>query len=177
MTNDEFFSRAPPQTAGIMKHETGPRPAVAHPIALWLLKAMFLALGLAALVPGINLMTDPSGKGIGFPEGALEGSPFSDYFIPGVLLTVCIGLLPLAAWWALWKKPGIAFLSRINPFPGKHWAWTLAFMSGVGLVVWIGVQMTMVPYFFLQPMLLAWGAGILLLCFMPGVRAFYEGEV
>ncbi len=160
-----------------MPYHTGTRPAPRHPIALWLLKTMLFLLGIAALVPGADLIIDPSGKGIGFPEGALSGSPFSDYFIPGLLLSVCIGQLSLAAWWALWKKPNIAFLTQINPFRGRHWAWTLALMSGLGLMIWIGVQITMVPYFFLQPVLLIWGAGIVLGCFAPGVRAFYEGEV
>lgn len=52
-----------------------------------------------------------------------------------------------------------------------HWSWTAALISGIGLVIWIVVQMTMVPYFFLQPLLLGWGLGIIGLCLMPGVRA------
>ena len=131
-------------------------------------------LGIAALVPGINLILDPSGNGIQFPEGSLVNTPFTDYFIPGILLTVFIGLLPLTAMFALWKKPNIAFLQRINPFQARHWAWTLALMSGLGLMIWIIVQMMMVPYFFLQPTLLAWALAIILLCFAPGVRAYYE---
>ncbi|MFN0176458.1 MAG: hypothetical protein ACKVU0_17595 [Saprospiraceae bacterium] len=118
-------------------------------IALWILKTLLLVLGVFALVPGIALIIDPSGKLVQFPEGSLAWSPFPDYLIPGILLTVFIGLLPLAAWFALWKKPANAFLTRINPFPTKHWAWTLALISGLGLMVWILVQMTMVPYFFL----------------------------
>lgn len=148
--------------------------APSHPIALWLLKTLLLILSISALVPGIELIIDPSGKIIQFPEGALDGSPFTDYLIPGFLLTLFMGLLPLAAWFALWKKPRNAFLERINPFPGRHWAWTLALMSGIVLMVWILVQMTMVPYFFLQPTLLGWSAAIILLCLLPGVRAFYN---
>ena len=145
-----------------------------HPAALWLLKALLLLLGIAALIPGINLMVDPTGKGIQFPEGSLANSPFDNYLIPGFLLTVCIGLLPLLAWWALWKKPDNALFQRLNPFAPRHWAWTLALMSGIGLLIWIGVQMTMVPYFFLQPLLLGWGVFIVCTCFLPGVRGYYE---
>ncbi len=150
------------------------QPTPPHPISLWILKTMLFLLGIAALVPGINLILDPSGKGIQFPEGSLAGTPFPDYLIPGLLLTVFIGSLPLMAWFSLWKKPHNAFLERINPFPKRHWAWTLALMSGLGLMVWILVQMTMVPYFFLQPTLLGWAAAIVLLCFAPGVRTYYN---
>lgn len=76
-----------------------------HPPALWFLKTLLLLLGLSALFSGMQLVLDPSGKSIRFPEGYLEGAPFRDYFIPGLLLSVFIGLLPLTAWYALWKKP------------------------------------------------------------------------
>ncbi|MDO8366789.1 MAG: hypothetical protein Q7T20_08345 [Saprospiraceae bacterium] len=156
-----------------MDHRIEDQSKSTHPIALWLLKALLLVLGVSALVPGIELILDPTGRLVQFPVGALEGSPFSDYLIPGFLLTIFIGLLPLAAWFALWKKPDSAFLNRINPFPRRHWAWTLALMSGLGLMTWIFVQMTMVPYFFLQPLMLSWGAAIVLLCLVPDVRVFY----
>jgi hypothetical protein len=144
-----------------------------HSFALWLLKALLFLLGISALVPGIEMILDPSGQLVGFPEGSLANSPFPNYLIPGFLLTAFIGLLSLAAWFALWKKPKSAFLDRINPFPQRHWAWTLALTSGFSLIVWIVVQMMMVPYFFLQPTLLSWGIGIVVLCLLPNVRAYY----
>jgi uncharacterized membrane-anchored protein len=144
-----------------------------HPPWLWVLKTLLLLLGICALISGSMLMLDPSGKSIQFPAGYLDGSPFSSYFIPGLLLSVFIGLLSLSAWVSLWKTPKIALFERLNPFQGRHWAWTLALMSGISLVIWILVQMLMVPYFFLQPTLLLWGLMIVMLCFAPGVRAFY----
>lgn len=155
-----------------MKSEA-PVPA-ATPIGLWCLRAMLLMLGISALGPGILMMSEPSGKNLRFPEGSLAGSPFADYFIPGLLLTVFMGLLPLAAWLALRGKPDCVFCQRLNPFPSRHWAWTLALTSGLALMIWIAVQVLMVPYFFLQPLLFGWGAGIVSLCFAPGVRAFYQ---
>lgn len=79
-----------------------------NPVSLWILKAMLLILGISALFPGFNLILDSSGKGVGFPAGALDGSPFSDYLIPGILLTLFNGLLPLVAWYALWRRPNYA---------------------------------------------------------------------
>ncbi len=157
-----------------MAQTTDYQPSVPHPIALWVLKAMLLILGISALLSGMALVLDPSGKTIQFPDGYLNGSPFSDYLIPGIILTLCMGVLPLVSWYALWKKPQSAFLQRITPISGKHWAWAAAMKSGIVLVIWIVVQMWMVPYFFLQPVLLSWAFIILMLCFTPAVRAFYK---
>lgn len=156
-----------------MKHQTVAQKK-SHPFALWILKTLLLVLGITALIPGFELMLDPSGKSIGFPEGYLAGSPFNTYFIPGLLLTVFIGLLSLATWYALWKKPNSRFLQRINPFTGRHWAWTAALVSGTGLIVWILVEVALVPYFFLQIILLVWGAFIVVLCYAPAVKMFYN---
>jgi len=106
-----------------------------HPVALWLLKTLLLALSVSALVPGIELLIDPSGKSIRFPQAALVHSPFSNYLIPGILLSLFMGLLPLMAWFSLWKKSQNTFLDRINPFPMWHWAWTLALFSGLVLII------------------------------------------
>lgn len=144
-----------------------------HPLVLWLLKALLFLLGISALIPGIEMILDPSGQLVGFPEGSLANSPFPNYLIPGFLLTAFIGLLSMAAWYALWKRPESAFLARINPFPQRHWAWTLALTSGFSLIIWIVVQMMMVPYFFLQPTLLSWGILIVVLCILPKVRSYY----
>lgn len=145
-----------------------------HPLGLWLLKTLLLLLGISALIPGIEMILDPTGKSIGFPEGALANSPFYNYRIPGFILTAFIGLLSLSAWYALWKKPNLVFLERLNPIADRHWAWTAALISGLVLIIWILVQMQMVPYFFLQPLMLSWGVMIVLLCYAPGVRGFYK---
>ena len=84
-----------------------------HPLVLWLLKALLFLLGISALIPGIEMILDPSGQLVGFPEGSLANSPFPNYLIPGFLLTAFIGLRltcpemlgthalpPRKGWWA-----------------------------------------------------------------------------
>ena len=141
---------------------------------LWVLKFLLLFLSLNALVAGALLIADPSGQSIRFPEGALAHSPFSNYRRPGILLFLFNGVLPLYALYALWRRPVCLLCRWLNPFPALHWAWTLALTCGIVLIVWILVQMTMVPYFFLQPVLLGYGILIVLLCMMPEVRARYR---
>ncbi|MBL7809418.1 MAG: hypothetical protein JNN28_16485, partial [Saprospiraceae bacterium] len=55
-----------------------------------------------------------------------------------------------------------------------HWAWTLSLVCGVALMVWISVQVTMMPYFFLQPLMFGWGALIVVFGSLPAVRNFYR---
>jgi hypothetical protein len=146
----------------------------AHPKALWALKVLLLGLGVSAVPPGMSMIVDPSGSGLSFPPGALEGSPFSNYFIPGLLLLTCVGLIPLMAWFGLWRKPHWPLLQRCLPFRTMHWAWTLSLASGLGLMGWITVQITMVPYFFLQPLMFGWGVVVVLLCLTPGVKMHFK---
>ncbi|MBL7807302.1 MAG: hypothetical protein JNN28_05795, partial [Saprospiraceae bacterium] len=130
----------------------------AHPLSLWILKSLLFGLGIAALPPGGSMILDPSGKGVGFPADALNNSPFSTYLIPGFLLTFFMGVLPLVAWLGLWKRFRWPLAEQLNPFRQLHWAWTLSLVCGVALMVWISVQVTMMPYFFLQPLMFGWGA-------------------
>lgn len=56
---------------------------------------MFLN-GIAACLGGFSLVTDPSGEKIQMPLFWLEHSPFGNYFVPGLILMVVIGIGSLA---------------------------------------------------------------------------------
>ena len=154
-----------------MRSSTTP---ASHPLPLWALKFLLLLLGVMALVSGSLLIISPDGKLIQFPAHWLDQTPFRDYLVPGLLLTVFMGILPLVAWWALWKKPQWSIFTKINPIPSLHFAWALAFSSACALMIWILVQVTMIPYFFLQPVLFCWGLLIAVLALLPGVRSYYR---
>ncbi|HLP95291.1 MAG TPA: hypothetical protein VK168_14705 [Saprospiraceae bacterium] len=145
-----------------------------HPLSLWILKSLLLGLGIAALPPGGSMIIDPSGKGVGFPADALNNSPFSTYLIPGFLLTIFMGILPLVSWFGLWKRVQWPLAERLNPFRQWHWSLTLSLVCGVALMVWISVQVTMMPYFFLQPLMFGWGALIVVFGSFSATRNFYR---
>ncbi|HAD13371.1 MAG TPA: hypothetical protein DCF33_13150 [Saprospirales bacterium] len=148
-----------------------------HPFSLWILKALLFLLGIAAIPPGLSMMMNPSGAGVGFPSGQLDQTPFPDYFFPGLILAVFMGFFPLLAWFGLWKKFSWPLAERVNPFRQFHWAWTLSVACGICLMIWILVQITMVPYFFLQPTMFSWGGGIVLFSCLPSVRNYYQKPV
>ena len=69
---------------------------------------ILLLLGGSAIYGGWMLIADPSGASLGIPVDLLEGSPFPNYFIPGLLLFLVIGLDSLVLMIFTIKKYGIA---------------------------------------------------------------------
>lgn len=57
---------------------------------------LLLNLGFAALYGGWTLISDPSGGKFQWSVELLEGTPFQNFLIPGIILFVMNGLLPLA---------------------------------------------------------------------------------
>jgi hypothetical protein len=77
-------------------------------------------------------VSDPSGATIGLPLEWLKGSPFSDYLIPGLILSSVLGILPLVVAWGLWKR--------------RSWAWYGSLFVGVSLASWIATEILMIGY-------------------------------
>lgn len=112
-------------------------PRVERPIYAWLVTGLALFTAIPAILVGVQLVTDTTGASIGFPAGWIEATPFGSYLVPGLYLLLMngVGMLVLAA---LAVK--------------GHWAapW-LTGILGTGLVIWILVQIVVMPEFsFLQ---------------------------
>lgn len=103
-----------------------------RPMALHALTATVLLQGISGLVGGYALLADPSGDLIGLPLAWLRGTPFSDYFVPGIILFSVLGVFPLCAAWGLWK--------------GRSWAWYGSMLVGTSLAIWIVVEIAMIGY-------------------------------
>jgi hypothetical protein len=135
---------------------------------------LFNAAG--AFYGSLNFIADPTGTSLQISTDLLAGSPFCDYFLPGILLFLINGLLPLsAAIGLLINRPKMP-LSLLPFWKNRHWAWSLALASGAGLVVWIGVQILMLGYwsdFPIQAIFGGLGIVILLLTLAPPVRKAY----
>lgn len=111
-----------------------PEPDRPRPVALWLLIASLVFLGIGALYGGTSFLLDPTGGRIQLPISLLEGSVFPDYRIPGAVLFVTFGLLPWPVAFALLRQtPRPAFL-------GYAWPWLGALGLALGLVIWLVVQ-------------------------------------
>jgi hypothetical protein len=104
--------------------------------------------GLAAVAGAIGFLSDVSGGNIGVPIEDLEDTPFDDFLVPGLILLLAVGGSELLA--------GFALLRRWVLGP------ELLLLAGAVLVGWIAVQMTMIQFSFLQPLLMVIGVTMML---------------
>ena len=87
---------------------------------------------------GVMFLQDPTGKSLQIPQGWIEATPFGNYVIPGLYLIAVNGLGMLA----------VAALSV-----RRHWlAPLLTGTLGVGLIIWILVEIVVLP----ATMILTW---------------------
>jgi hypothetical protein len=134
--------------------ETSRRPA-----ALWLLLVLLLVQGLGGLAGGLSLTLKPDGSIMQMPLSYLDGSPFSDYLIPGLILMLVLGVLPLVAAVGLWMR--------------RRWAWYAAVIVGLGLMIWILVEILIIPYNWLQPAFGVVGVLIFAVAVLKSVRRYF----
>ena len=93
----------------------------------WVGLVALLSFGaVSALAGGIGLL----GGGITFPHDWLDGSPFADYTIPGIILAVIVGGSQFAA--------AVAMLRRVN------WASRASAVAGVVMMGWIASEVLIV---------------------------------
>ena len=115
--------------------------------------ALLILLAVGAFFGGWELMHPAAdGSGMGMPLEFLKNSPFTSYFIPGLLLFVVFGVgsaaIVVAALLRHWTAPYLAF--------------------AIGQVIWIAVELAMTQQFHpvLQPALFALGAAVALLAYV-----------
>ncbi|MEO5608902.1 MAG: hypothetical protein ABIQ92_04545 [Ornithinibacter sp.] len=105
-----------------------------------------LATGASALVCGGLLAVRPDGSPLGLPARVLDGTPFTDWQLPGVLLAALVGVGYLAAGtsqrWRLPRSREMSVLagSGLILFEAVEWAWLgfhplRAVFMGVGAAV------------------------------------------
>ncbi len=94
-------------------------------IALAVIEA---CIGLGAIGGGIALLIGAMGQWL--PVAFLQGTPFSDYIIPGLLLTVVVG--------------GGMLLAAATQFIAREWAVLLSAAMGLILIGWEIVEVAII---------------------------------
>jgi uncharacterized BrkB/YihY/UPF0761 family membrane protein len=129
------------------------------PITVKLLIGILFFQGLSGISGGIGLIMDPTGKSLQIPLEWLEGSIFSSYLIPGIILFMVLGVFPLFVIYGIQKQ--------------KNWAWNASFVIAIGLLVWIIVEIIIIGYQSNPPLQLIYGIlgiVILFLTLLPETR-------
>ena len=119
--------------------EIAPRShEIERPRYVWLAVVLEVLTGILAIPVGWAFIQDPTGQALGVPQGWIEASVFRSYLVPGLYLLAVNGVAMLA----------LAALSV-----RRHWfaPWLTAAL-GVGLIIWIAVEIVTLP----ETMILTW---------------------
>lgn len=145
------------------------------PSEVWLIFILLVLLGFGAVAGGGVLMLAPDGSLMGMPVSLLKNTPFTNFFIPGLVLFLCNGIYPFfVAYWMM-KRPNWQTPAHLNPFKSMHWTWTAVLLSGVIVLGWIVMQVIWLGYSsFLQLFYFFYGILLILLCLLPVVRKYFS---
>lgn len=120
---------------------------IERPGYVWVAVALEVFTAIGAIPVGLMLLADTSGGLMGMPSAWMQNSAFGSYLLPGLYLLFVngFGMLALAA-----------LTLRRHPF--APW---LTGALGVGLIVWIAVEIVVLPETsFLTWMFLATGLAL-----------------
>lgn len=143
-------------------------------IFYYLLCTLHLFLGINATYGGVLLILKPDGSLLGMQKGWLDKSPFNNYLIPGLLLLIFLGIFSILTFIGLVKKINWKFMNAINIYKDRYWAWTFSIYSSIISITWITVQLIMTQYFWIQPLIIFIGIGILICALSPQLLKYYH---
>ena len=117
-----------------------------------ILLILLLFVGVTAFVSGIIIIYQPDGSIMNLQLSVLNGTPFNNFLVPGIVLTIFAGVTNLLAAYFNFKKHA----ARYN--------WAIA--AGAMIGGWIIVQMLLINYFhWLQFLYLGTGIVIVLIAY------------
>lgn len=144
------------------------------PFAVRLIIFLQAFLGAAAITGGIGMLIAPSGGLLHLSHAAMNWGIFPDFLIPGILLILINGMLPLLVVWGLSKKTRWAAADKLRINKRLHWAWNFSFYTGAILILWISIQIQILQFVAAAHIFhLMFGTLIITVTFLPSVRRHY----
>lgn len=148
------------KTTNIMAQAPQARSTAVH-----VLLATLLLQGLSGTAGGIGLIADPTGSALGIPHEWLQGSPFSSYLVPGIVLLLVLGFFPLIVARAVFFR--------------RPWSWHASLFVSLALIIWIVVEILIIGYQPRPALQLIYGllgVAMLALVLLPTVRHHLLGS-
>lgn len=144
-----------------------------RPFEIYILFLFLVLLSANAFYGGLSMIFSPDGSLLGMEPGWLKNTPFNDFMIPGILLTIFMGIFPLVALAGLIWENCCPWLNVLNIYRDKTWGWTFSLYCGIMCITWIIVQQLIAEYFILQPIISSVGLTIIILSLLPGIQKSY----
>lgn len=143
-------------------------------LSIFLLCLLHLFLGINGLIGGTLLVIKTDGSLLGMQSDWLKNSPFSTYFIPGLLLAFFLGVIPLITFIGIISKRNWRVTNVFNIYRNSHWSWSFSLYTGIIAISWITIQLVLTQYFWIQPIIIFTGLLIIIISLLPLVIKHFE---
>lgn len=145
------------------------------PFLLYLLLIILLFEGVGAVYGGTVLIADPTGEMLKLDINYINNASFKNYLLPGIILLIFNGLIPLFTFYSLLRQPDWNWPEALNIYKDNSWEWAFSLYSGIILVIWIYVQMLIIGYIgTIQSVFGLLGTFIIILTLVPTVKDHYS---
>ena len=146
-----------------------------RPAALYVLVLLMFFQAVSGLYGGICLVVDPSGGLLKMATDVLDKTPFRSFLVPGLILTLLLGVVPLLLVYPLLVQPHWRWAGKLNIYRNRHWAWTYSLFTGLAIIIWIDVQIYMIGYSqFIQTFIAGLGVLIVIFTLWPSVMKHFR---
>lgn len=132
-------------------------------------------LAITSIFGGFALIIDKSGNILDLSTKLLDGSIYSSYLFPGIILLFFLGFFPTITVFGLITRKKSRFANKLNIYKKRHWAWAYSLYCGIILILWIDFQVMIIGGGnILQSIYAILGVIIIVLSLMPSVMNFYK---
>ncbi|MGI8386869.1 hypothetical protein [Robertmurraya sp. P23] len=145
--------------------------------ACYLLICLHFLLGIGALFGGGVLIIFPDGSILSMSLSMLQNSPFDNFLIPGIILFVGLGILPLVTAIFLISEKPLKIAEKLCLYKEIHWSWNHSLYIGFILIIWITVEMYMIQAVaFIHVFYIFLGIFIQSITLLPSVKEHYSNN-
>ena len=141
-----------------------------------ILIGLHVFLGIGAMFGGVSLMISPTGELLNMPSSMLNDFFGGSFLIPGIILFVVLGVIPLLIAYGLIRPNTMRIAEKLNIFKeDTSWPWAYSLYMGFAVLIWINVQLYIVQAVALiHVVYLILGFAIQIMTLLPSVRKHYQ---